>query len=268
MEIDIPEFAKRVQLQGPERAKRFIDSAHLRISGFELPTKWRSDETVYESELEKLQQVAGYATTLGIKACRTLVMPATDMFPYHENFELHRRRLGAIAELLGKHGIRLGVSFLASPAHRAEKAFQFIHEADALVTLIKSVSSKNIGLALDTWNWHFGGGKLEQLRALGADRIISVRMSEAPADASIATLTDEQRLIPVMGGPVDNASVIGVLSEIGYKGAVSADPHPAALVGMTRDAIVQKCSHALDELLKTVGILRAPRVAASTSPGE
>ena len=268
LEIDTSEFAKRVELRGLERAKRFLESGHLKVSGFELPMKWRGDESVYEAELEKLDQIAGYAAALGVKGCHTPIMPATDMFPYHENFELHRKRLGAIADSLAKHGIRLGVSFFATSSHRTGKDYQFIHEADALVTLIKSVSSKNIGLMLDTWNWHFGGGKLDQVRALGADRIVAVRMAEAPAEATTATVTDEQRLIPAISGPVDNAAIIGVLSEIGYKGSVSADPHPSNLVGMTRDVIVQKCSQALDELLKTVGISRAPKFASAAAGAE
>lgn len=265
LELDITEFAKRVQLQGLDRARRFLESAHLKVSGFELPIKWRGDESVYESELEKLEQTSTLAESLGIKTCFTPVMPATDMFPYHENFELHRRRLGAIAEALGKHGLKLGLEFLAAPIYRTERAFQFIHEADALLTLLKSIASKNVGLVLDTWNWHFGGGKLEQIRTLGPDRIVGVRLAEAPADATPVTITEEQRLIPVLGGPVDNGSYLAVLSEIGYKGAVSADPHPAALGGMTRDMIVQKCSFALDELLKTIGIVRQPRVASTVT---
>lgn len=268
LEIDMQEFAKRVQLQGLERAKRFLDSAHLRVSGFELPIKWRGDESVYEAELEKLEPIAACAESLAVKSCYTMVMPATDMFPYHENFELHRRRLGGMAEALAKHGIRLGVGFLAAPSHRAGKSFQFIHEAEALVTLIKSVTSKNIGLLLDTWDWHFGGGKLDQLRALGAERVVIVRMAEAPAETTSATVTDEQRLIPTIGGAVDNGSFIALLHEMGYKGPVSADPHPAALTGLTRDGIVQKCSAALDELLKTVGIVRPPKIVASATGGE
>ncbi|MGE0756589.1 MAG: sugar phosphate isomerase/epimerase family protein, partial [Pirellulaceae bacterium] len=242
LEIDMQEFAKRVQIQGMDRAKRFLESAHLRVSGFELPIKWRGDESVYESELERLDQIASCAAALGVKGCWTLVMPATDMFPYHENFELHRRRLGGMAEALGKHGLRLGVGFLAAPSHREGKSFQFIHEADALVTLLKSVASKNIGLLLDTWDWHFGGGKLDQLKSLGADRIVSVRMAEAPPDVTSGPITDEQRLIPTLTGSVDNGSVIALLHEMGYKGSVSADPLPALFSGMTRDAIVQKCS--------------------------
>ena len=256
MEIDTNEFAKRVELRGLDRAKRFLESGHLKVSGFELPMKWRGDESVYESELEKLEQIAGYAAALGVKGCHTPIMPATDMFPYHENFELHRKRLGAIADALAKHGIRLGVSFFATASHRAGKDYQFIHEADALVTLIKSVASKNIGLMLDTWNWHFGGGKLEQVRALrsrshrfGAHGRGTGRSNDRDGDGR--TTID-----PGDVGTVDNAAIIGVLSEIGYKGPVSADPHPATLGGMTRDVIVQKCSQALDELLKTVGITR------------
>jgi hypothetical protein len=37
---------------------------------------------------------------------------------------------------------------------------------------------------------------------------------------------------------------------------------------MTRDVIVQKCSQALDELLKTVGITRAPRMAGAGAASE
>lgn len=263
IEIDPHEFNKRVELRGLEQAKRFLESGHLRVSGFELPMKWRGDETVYEAELQKIEPLAEALAALGVKGCHTLIVPATDMFPYHENFELHRKRLSTIADALEKHGIRLGVSFLAASSHREGKSYQFIHEADAVITLIKSIASKNIGLMLDTWDWHFGGGRLDQIRALGAERIVGVRMSEAPPEATTATVTDEQRLIPTLSGPVDNAAVVAVLSELGYKGPVSADPDPATLVGMTRDTIVQKCSVALDELLKTVGIVRGPRLATS-----
>ncbi|MGE0760074.1 MAG: hypothetical protein AB7O38_23880, partial [Pirellulaceae bacterium] len=106
----------------------------------------------------------------------------------------------------------------------------------------------------------------DQLKSLGADRIVSVRMAEAPPDVTSGPITDQQRLNPTLTGSVDNGSVIALLHEMGYKGSVSADPHPASFSGMTRDAIVQKCSVALDELLKTVGIVRSPRVAASAGP--
>src|SRR5262245_48422945 len=93
LEIDIQEFVKRVQIQGMDKAKRFLDSGHLRISGFELPIRWRGDESVFQAELARLDQFANYGASIGAKSCYVTVMPATDMLPYHENFELHRKHL-------------------------------------------------------------------------------------------------------------------------------------------------------------------------------
>ncbi len=265
IECDILEFAKRVQVQGLDRAKRFLASAHLRMSGFELPMRWRGDESTFQSELEKLEPLAAYAAAAGAKACHTTIMPATDMFPYHENFELHRKRLAGIADALAKHGIRLGVSFLTAPSHRIDKSFQFIYEADALITLIKSVSSNNLGLVLDTWNWHFGGGSANQLRALTADRIVAVRIADAPVDASPESIREEQRTLPQETDVVQNAAMMTLLSEIGFKGPVSVDPHPSSLTGMNRETVVQKISASLDELFKAAGIARVTMKPALTA---
>lgn len=266
IECDILEFAKRVQVQGLDKAKRFLESAHLRMSGFELPMRWRGDESAFTSDLEKLDQLAEYAAAAGAKACHTTILPATDMFPYHENFELHRKRLSTIADALGKRGIQLGVQFLTAPSYRTDKSFQFIYEADALVTLIKSVSSNNVGLLLDTWNWHFGGGSVNQLRTLGADRIIGVQIADAAADVSVDSLRDEQRVFPHEAGIIPNTAYLTQLAELGYKGPVSLDPHPSALTGMTREVIVQRISTTLDELLKSAGSTKTsakPALAAA-----
>jgi sugar phosphate isomerase/epimerase len=266
IEFDILEFSKRVQVQGLERAKRFLESGHLRMSAFELPMRWRGEESTFESELEKLDQLAVYASAAGAKACHTTILPATDMFPYHENFELHRKRLSIIADALGKHGIRLGLSFLTAPAYRVDKSFQFIFEADALLTLIKSMASTNLGLVLDTWNWHFGGGTPNQLRILGADKIVAVQIADAPVEASKESLREEQRIFPQESGPIQNQAYVTQLAEIGFKGPVSLDPHPSSLTGMTRETIVQKVSGLLDELLKAAGVVKSiskPTLAAA-----
>jgi sugar phosphate isomerase/epimerase len=265
IELDINEFARRVEVQGLDRAKRFLESGHLRLSGFELPARWRGDESVFDAELEKLGPLAGYAAAAGAKACHTTIMPATDMFPYHENFELHRKRLAQLADLLGSHGIRLGVSFLTAPAHRADKNFQFIYEADALVTLIKSVATNNLGLVLDTWNWHFGGGTIDLLKSLPADRIVSVRIADAAADVPLDSIHDEQRVMPQETDIVQNRAILSELGTLGFKGPVSMDPDPSCLNGMTREAIVQKVSTSLDDLLAAAGVAKPGARPALTS---
>ena len=179
LELDIYDFAKRVEHRGLEHAARFIRSSQLKIGGFEVPVRWRGEDAVYRADMEKLDTIAGYAAAIGAKQCHTVVLPVSNNFPYHENFEVHRRRLGEMATVLEKHGIRLGVGLLAAQSHRDEQQYQFIREAEPLLMLLKSVGNDNLGSMLDTWNWHFAGGTRDAVQALGSKGIVSVYVAEA-----------------------------------------------------------------------------------------
>jgi len=265
LELDIYDFAKRVEHRGLDHAARFIRSSQLKIGGFEVPVRWRGEEAVYKTDMEKLDAIAGYAASLDAKQCHTVVLPVSSSFPYHENFEVHRRRLGEMAAVLGNHGIRLGVGLLAAPSHRDEQQFQFIREAEPLLMLLKSVASDNVGLMLDTWNWHFAGGTRDALQALGSKGIVSVYVAEAPPDVDPNTLTDECRQLPNEQGPVDNVGVLRVVYDLGYRGPVTLAPHPRVFSGKTRDGIVQSCGAALEELWRALGLARAPRPTSSAA---
>ena len=89
--------------------------------------------------------------------------PASDLRPYHENFELYRRRYGKLAELLGRYGLKLAIGFLAPLALRGDRVYSFIQTTDAFLLLFKLISSPNVGVALDLWHWHLGGGSLDQI---------------------------------------------------------------------------------------------------------
>ena len=267
LELDVHDFLKRVEHRGFEHATRFIRSSQLKIGGIELPVRWRGEESTYLADVAKLEQSAESLVSIGAKTCHTLVLPGSDM-PYHENFELHRRRLGAIAEALARHGIRLGVGFLAPPAARQDYAFQFIREAEPLVTLIKSVGSDNVGLMLDTWNWHFGGGTHEALRGLGGKGVASIYLAEAPADATLDSVTEEQRMLPNDQGPVNNTAMLGLLHELGYRGPVTLAPHPRCVTGRTRDAIVQHCGNAFDDIWRALGLSKPGRLVAASAEAE
>ena len=53
-----------------------------------------------------------------------------------------------------------------------------------------------MGLCLDVWEWHVGGGTLEQLREFPVEKIVMVRIADLPADANLETVTEEERLLP------------------------------------------------------------------------
>jgi sugar phosphate isomerase/epimerase len=204
--------------------------------------------------LAGLKPILDAATALGAKRCFVTIQPTSDELPFHENFKLLATRLREVAAVLAERGKKLGLRLVASEAHRNDGGYQFIHQADPLLMFIQTVAMDNVGLWLDTWNWQVGGGTSEKLRALRGDQIIAVELSDIPAGVDLATITEEQRLLPGEGGQIDSAAYLATLQELGFDGPVSAAVHPAAVQGTKREALVKKAAEALDIALQAAGI--------------
>lgn len=261
LDLDMADFLKRVRTSSLDQARRFLDSAKIEIGGFEFPVDWQGDDASFEKNRPQIAHVAEICGEIGARRCCITILPASDELPYHENFERVRARLTEIAEVFQQHDVSIGLTFLAAAKHRKDHDYQFIHQAEALLTLLKTLNAKNLGLALDTWNWRVGGGDIDQLDELTGDRIVLVRLADAPLDVDWNELTDENRVLPGKGGLVDNAAILRKLAEKEYKGPVTVYPHSRRLVGMTRDAIVQRAAQVLDELWGAAGITRSGKLA-------
>ena len=248
LDLEIDDFAQRAKSQGLDQAIRFLSSAKIRIGSVDLPVRWRSDDATYQADLADLDQVASYAATAKVYACKTNVFPESEHLPYHENFEQHRTRLAEIAEVLGKHDIRLAVGFHAAAERREEKQFQFIQEADALSMLLKSVASNNVGLWLDTWNWYAGGGTVESLKEFGAANVVYVTVADAPSDVDRAALTEAQRTLPAEDGAANVQEIVNFLNEDDYEGPITLAPNADCFTGMKNDDILKQCKTVLEEL--------------------
>ncbi len=263
IDLDMADIVKRVRSRGLEHASRFILSAKIKVGGFDLPIHLEGDETTFRSTVVELKEIAEMAQSLGAESCNMTILPANDDLPYHENFELHRTRLAEMGDVLAAYGIKLGIMFQAAPEHRADHTYEFIHQAESLLTLIKTAGSPNVGLTLDTWNWHIGGGAMDQLSDLAVAQIAHVRLADVPADVDLANITELDRDLPRTDGPANCVAVIQHLGQIGYDGPVTLRPHPSKLSGMTRDAIVQKAAATFDELWRQAGLNRAGKMEAA-----
>ena len=267
MDVDLDSIVKQIDIHGKEHAVRYLDSGDIRIAPFELPVRWREDEATFNEDLKQLPRLAEYAASVGTLGFFTVVMPASDQLPYHENFEFHRERFTAIADALAPHDVRLGLDMVAAPAHRADLAHQFIHSPDALLTLAKTVGVANIGVVVDMWQWYVGGGSISQLKDLTADQIVLVRAADVPLDVSLETITDDQRVLTGKGQGIDIVDLRTALENLGYEGPVTPSPYPTQSGGGTRDAIVRAASKSL-EPPKVDAIVRAeivPEDAAATA---
>lgn len=258
-DLDMQHFVKQSQRKSVDYAQRFIESASkfaegFHIGGWELPTRWDGAEATFKEDLNTLSEVAEIAGKVEATRCHTFIQPASDSLAYHENFELHRQRLAQVADVLAPHDITLGLGFRPAPEARKDKAHEFIHDAEGLLTLCSTIGAKNVGVCLDTWSWYVGGGGVDQLRDLPAEQIVIVRVADVPGDADMASLTEKQRIMPSDEGLVDCDAFAKMLHEIGYDGPVTPYIHPGRFVGKTRDNIVQAAAKCLEQLWIAAGI--------------
>lgn len=254
LDLEIVEFARQVQAQGLAKARRAVDSARLKLSSFALPVDWDADPDQQRREKGQHGPLAELAQQLGCNKATVLLPPASDVRPYHENFELCRRRLAEWGTWLASLNIQLGVGILAPTELRRGRAYQFIQTFDQLLLLLKMVNHPNVGVALDTWHWHLGGGTLDQLRNLGTLPVVSVALADCDADALADTVEDSARRLPGETGVIDHVAVVSLLADLNYAGPLTPQPHPSRLPNIGRDKVIRQAATALDAIWSAAGL--------------
>ncbi|MEX0711244.1 MAG: TIM barrel protein [Pirellulales bacterium] len=260
IDLDVVQFAEQVRDQGLPKARRLLDSAKLRIGTFALPFELDADDEAWKQGLDKLPELASLARELGGKRCQTTIAPASDTRPYHQNFEFHRQRLTEVAGKLEPAGVHLAVGFEAWAHEREGKAFEFIHDLDALLVLLGTVTARNVGLAIDLWQVWAASSSLEAVRGrLKPGQIVTVAVADVePGDcAAPDECPPTSRRLPGETGIIHAAEALATLSSLGYDGPVTPCPDSSRFAGMRRDQIVKLCGQKLDEVWKAAGLKSA-----------
>ncbi|MFO0942028.1 MAG: TIM barrel protein [Pirellulales bacterium] len=248
--VDMMDMFKRSQRASFESASRFLVSSKLHVASFAAPVSLDDDDTSFASSLTVLQQVAEIAGKLQANCAVVNIPTGTNRLPYHEYFDVIRKRIDQVAEVLGQHGVRLALRFCAIP-DAEEKQFKFVRDVEGFVALVKSCSSKNVGIVLDTWNWHLGRGKQSQLDEIGADRVAIVYISDCKDGVDAAAATCEDRILPNAIGIIDN---VAWLKKLGDR-QIPITAYGAAPSGIsTRDALIAHVQDTIDEQLTAAGL--------------
>jgi len=263
LDLDVVEFTQRANKHGFSYALRLLESAKLLPGCFDLPIEWDVEDDAFKQGLANLPEYVQAAAEAGCTRCLAVIEPAGDKRPYHENFEFHRRRFSDVCKVLEPSGVRLGLGFRAADDLRKEWAFQFIHDLEALVLLVKMIDAANVGLLLDTWNAHFSGGSLDSIRGLSAEQIVAVRAADLPQDAPADQITEGLRYLPGPEGRVDVTGYLRVLGELGYDGPVTPAPARKTLRGMRRDEVVRAAGRAMADVWQVAGLTPEGGLAAA-----
>jgi sugar phosphate isomerase/epimerase len=147
--------------------------------------------------------------------------------PKAEQRKLVVARLQAIAAVLQKSGIRLGLEFLGplymrtGPGRGGEPREPFIFTLSETVALAKDCGP-NIGVVLDVWHWHHSGSTIADILATDKARIVHLHISDAKA-APPEEVRDNQRHMPGEG-IIDLVAFLQALKKIGYQDGISPEP--------------------------------------------
>jgi len=255
MDLEVVDFATRVKLRGMPYARRLIDSAKIRLGTFQLPLNWETADEAFKKDLERLPEYARVAAELECTRCVATLSPASDKRPYHENFEFHRWRLSQVCEALQPAGVWLGVGFQAAEYLRKDRAFQFIHDLDALTLLMNMVDAPNMGLLLDVWDLVACGGSVEAIRNLPLGQIVAVQMADMPADRSLSEMDKNSRLLPgAENSQIDTVGALITLADFGYNGPVTPKPSRGVFQSRRRDVIVKQAGEAMERVWRAAGL--------------
>lgn len=250
VDLNIVEFAGRVRLHGMTYAKRLLVSAKIRVGSFALPPDWDMDDEAFKRQVDVLAEYGRIAADLGCTRALCWISPAGDKRPYHENFEFHKRRFAEICRILEPSGVRLGVGVRGVEALRKGRAFQFIHNLDALLLLLNMVGAPNLGVLVDVWDLWLSGASVDSIRALGPNQVVAVHLADLPADVPAAEITETQRLLPGATGRIDCVAVLTALGEMGYDGPVTIKADRSAYESTRRDRMARQAAETLDKLWK------------------
>ncbi|MSU26942.1 MAG: sugar phosphate isomerase/epimerase [Pedosphaera sp.] len=200
------------------RAKR------LRFGLAGMPIDLRRDAQRFADGMRQLPGFAQVLQRCGVTRLGSSIVPFHDELSYAENFQQHVERIGAVARVLGDHGVRFGLEYCATPTLRRGKRHEFIHSLPQVCELIAAIGAPNLGLVLDSWHWWMSGSSAEELASLRKDEVVGVDLNDAPVAVPQVELLDRQRELPGATGVIDLAQFLGTLQRLGYDGPVRAEP--------------------------------------------
>ena len=196
------------------------------IVSLPMQSPFAGGDAEFAARLPQLAEDAAFAAAVGGDRMMLVLSPAFPL-PKDEQLKIVRDRLAAIADVLQKARIRLGLEFLGplymrtGPGRDGAPRHPFIWTLPETVALA-AAAGPNIGAVLDVWHWHHSGGTIADILATDPSRIVHVHISDAKP-APPEDVRDNHRHMPGEGS-IDLVRFLQALKTIGYRDGVSPEP--------------------------------------------
>jgi len=184
-----------------------------------LDVEWRRDQATFDQGFAGFEDRVRFAAALGCARCCTWMPPASDR-PTEQWMQETSDRFRALAQVLGRHGARLGLEFVGPHHLRAGGANAMgseptIWTVDATLELIARIGEPNVGFMVDSYHQYTSGATSADLVRLGDAKIVHAHINDAPAGAAPETAIDNQRVLPG-DGVIDLPEYVAGLRAAGY----------------------------------------------------
>ncbi|MBV9406849.1 MAG: sugar phosphate isomerase/epimerase [Acidobacteriaceae bacterium] len=222
---------------GAEATNALLHGLKLKPAAINFPVEFRKDEATFQAGLAKLDAQAKFAADIQCPRIVTYILPSSET-PKEELRRVYKARFTQSADVLNRHGVRLGLEFLGPLHLRRQFPHEFIWRMNEMLAFAKECGP-NVGLLLDTWHWHHAGATTEDILAAGRERIVHVHFNDAP-NLPPEQIRDNQRLLPGEG-VINLVGFLQALQTIGYTDALSVEvfgrlndktPEEAAKLGL------------------------------------
>jgi len=251
---NVPEIIKLIGEKSVDEIINALDEKGLRWGGWSLPLSIGSREEDFKRALKKLPSIAEKMHDLGCFRAFTWLTPYSDELTFEENFDLHKRRVRRVAEILDEYNCVLGVEFVGPKTSRVGHKYEFIHDMEGMMRLIEATGADNIGLLLDSWHWYTSHGTIDQILRLKGKDVVYVHINDAPPGIPVDEQIDSVRRLPGETGIIDIIGFLRALKKIGYDGPVTPEPFDERLRRMPIREAILKTSEAVNKVWSMAGL--------------
>ncbi|HZL57727.1 MAG TPA: sugar phosphate isomerase/epimerase family protein [Bryobacteraceae bacterium] len=236
---------------GLETTRGTLAGLKLKPAAVDLPVDFRKDEETFQKGLRLLPDVSSFAAAIGCPRMVTYILSSSDK-PKPEQRKIYLDRFRAVADILARSHVRLGLEFLGPLHIRKAMPYEFIWRMDEMLAFARECGS-NCGLLLDTWHWHHAGATVDDILAAGKDGIVHVHFNDAAKQAP-EDVRDNQRLLPGEG-VIDLTGCLRALKKIGYEDALSVEVFGRGLKEMPVEEAARLGFESATRVMRNAGVL-------------
>jgi sugar phosphate isomerase/epimerase len=220
------------------------------------PLPFGGEPPAFQEALTLLAEDAAFSSEIGCQKMM-VVLPASTTLDRQDQRTIAKDRLSAVAEVLQRSKIRLGLEFLGPLYFRPGRAGgppanPFIWNMPDALALAKDCGP-NVGVILDAWHWHHSGSTTADILAADKSRIVHLHVSDAKP-APPEEVRDNQRLMPGEG-IIDLMGFFKALAQIGYADGVSPEPLGRIPAEMSPDEAARLALQTTVAVMKKAGVI-------------